>query len=245
MKGRLNEFHRFRSSPPPPGLLSPSNASIRSTRSAKSFLTYKSSATRSTLKTSNGGSGGERVDSAYAAQLAYGKLELWISELREESLSKLSDQKTRGEGVANEAVWVNGVPELLRLCKQMLAQEAEDRPSARAVRDDVERVLEVGCCIQSLCCRGREWEAGGEEGKRCESRRGTRRSERGGGMEKARDSASSGATTVAGAEDISSTDSEGVGRHARSRRVDEAIETKRSGGVPVTRRKISLPWRKR
>ncbi|KAF1349578.1 kinase-like domain-containing protein [Delphinella strobiligena] len=246
VKGRLNEFHRFRSSPPPPGLLGPSNASIRSTRSAMSFLTYKSNATRSTFKTGNGGSGGERVDSAYAAQIAYGKLELWISELREESLSKLSDQKTRGEGVANEAVWVNGVPELLRLCKQMLAQEAEDRPSARAVRDDVERVLGVGCCIQSLCCRGREWEAGGEEGKRCESRRGARRSERsGGGMEKARDSASPGADTVAGAEDVSSTDGEGVERHARSHRVDEAIETKRSGGVPVTRRKINLPWRKK
>lgn len=246
VKGRLNEFVKYRSLPPPPGLHTSSAASIRSTRSAKSFLSYRSGSGRSSSRASGstGGStsSGERTDTAYAANIADGKLELWISELRDESLRKLDDPKTlaaaaasRAQGqVGEEAVWVNGVPELLRLVRGMLSADADMRPTAKAVRDQVEEVLATGCCFQTLCCRGREWESGKAE----DVKRGRGKDRKGGGAEEEVASSNGNGNSGGSSAEVES-------RHVRSRRIDEAIETKRSGGVPIRKRKVSLPWRRK
>ncbi|KAL1306259.1 hypothetical protein AAFC00_004348 [Neodothiora populina] len=337
VKGRLNEFVKYRASPPAPGLLSSSAAStaasMRSVRSARSVFSYRSSprgvgmgigmgigsAVGSSSNSSSGssdgfgigassasstgcssavGTNGPKTDTAYAAQLAHGKLELWISELRDESLKRLEDPKTsstsasqsrpkssrgassssskrpkkssspesdpapepREEGARLDnnqtAIWVNGVPELLKLVKDMLSQEPEDRPSARQVRDRVEEVLGKGCGMRFLCCRGREWDFAG-------SGAGHETMGNGVGVKPTTSHGTTSDHTKSGAQQhIHEVDTdkgnqeayeagteigetEGLGIHMRSHRIDEAVETFRSGGVPVRRRIVNLPWRKK
>lgn len=185
------------------------------------------------------------VDASYAANLADGKLDVWISQLCDESLCKLSNAKARASGeLAQEAVWVNGVPEILNLVRGMLVSEPEERLTAREIRDAVEEILERGVGIQGLCCRGRLWESGEEEELR--EKRGKNDGADGVGGRKR--GLQANARGGAEDDDASSINSEalGLGVHIRSRRVlDQAIETQRSGGVPVRRRKLlSLPWRR-
>lgn len=287
VKGRLTEFQRFRAGAPPPGLSASSSASITSTRSTRSFMSYRphrafsrgcldpagldgrfgrssvdggdSDAGNRKADEAKNKDGKGKMDSAFAAQLASGKLELWIEELRDASLLKLaatdpsktlgkhSSSHSGGSGedvksdVVNEAVWVNGVPELLKLTKEMVALEPEDRPSAREVRDRVEEILAKGCWIGDLCCKGRQWESG-EEGE-WKGRRGSR----GEGGRRVSGFVDGGGGGVK--DDGSRTEEEGgtanVRGRVRNNIIDETIETKRSGGVPVRRRRVRLPWRKK
>lgn len=268
VKGRLNEFHRFRAATPPSSETTTSSAaSVRSTRSTISFLPYKtltgasafgvSSSSNSsgsgssmcgTASTNNSGGSGGRMDSSYAAQLPTGKLDTWISELRSDSLRKLSDQRglasssnTVNGRVENEAIWVNGVPELLRIVKSMLQTDPEERPCAREVRDAVETVLGKGCCMRGLCCQGREWEGCGDDKKQRRNHRGSV-AQQGAGAEGVGKKDGAGEEIVDAGVDPEEPQQRS---HVRSLRIDEAVQTNRSGGVPVRKRVVNLPWRKR
>ncbi|EMD00358.1 hypothetical protein BAUCODRAFT_53930, partial [Baudoinia panamericana UAMH 10762] len=72
------------------------------------------------------------------------KVDVWIMLLKEESAV------VRGE-------IFRGVPELLKLIRRMLMQNATLRPSARTVRDRLQEVLVDQCGMNTLCCAGREW----------------------------------------------------------------------------------------
>jgi hypothetical protein len=72
------------------------------------------------------------------------KISAWISLLDDES-TKHPEQIYRG------------VPELLRLVRTMMSQNATLRPSAREVRDRLQMILEGECGVEHLCCAGREW----------------------------------------------------------------------------------------
>lgn len=50
-----------------------------------------------------------------------------------------------------------GVPELLRLVRMMMAQNATLRPTALEVRDRIQEILVGECGVEALCCAGREW----------------------------------------------------------------------------------------
>lgn len=50
-----------------------------------------------------------------------------------------------------------GIPELLRLVRLMMVQNATLRPSATEVRDRIQEILVGECGIEALCCAGREW----------------------------------------------------------------------------------------
>lgn len=50
-----------------------------------------------------------------------------------------------------------GVPEILRLVRMMMSQNAIVRPTAREVRDRLEEILVGECGVEHLCCTGREW----------------------------------------------------------------------------------------
>ena len=72
------------------------------------------------------------------------KISTWISLLEEESMK-------HGEQI------YRGVPELLRLVRIMMSQNATLRPTAREVRDRIEEILVGECGVDHLCCTGREW----------------------------------------------------------------------------------------
>lgn len=57
----------------------------------------------------------------------------------------------------NEQVF-RGVPELLKLIRMMMAQNALLRPTAIEVRDRIREILVDQCGIETLCCAGREWD---------------------------------------------------------------------------------------
>lgn len=281
VKGRLNEFIKFRSTPlsatafsvplrprgvngnyyddsisvpNTKGRFSSSLSSIRSSRSARSYLTLrttKGSAAATALtervrahgrqwqqqqhvKGSSESIPNTKPDSSFAGNLGP-KLELWIEELVDDCVRRIQDPRSAGKhnkssvgGAAGEAIYMNGIPELLRLVRNMLSPDAEQRPSARAVREAVQEALGKGCGIQRLCCRGRVWECGGDEG------RVGKQDAAGGRVGRPRGNVFGGAGGLAGVEE-----------EVRLRRVDTAIETERSGGVPVRRRKVGMPWQKR
>ncbi|KAM0708395.1 hypothetical protein Q7P35_005046 [Cladosporium inversicolor] len=78
------------------------------------------------------------------------RLDAWLSHLRAESTKR------------PEAIF-RCVPELLRMCKRMMAQNATLRPNAQQVRDCVQIVLEAEGAARKLCCAGRVWDHDGED----------------------------------------------------------------------------------
>lgn len=62
------------------------------------------------------------------------------------------------ERLAPENQIYRGVPELLKLVRRMLAQNAALRPTAQDIRDRIQEVLVDQCGVETLCCAGREWE---------------------------------------------------------------------------------------
>jgi serine/threonine protein kinase len=92
-----------------------------------------------------------RPDASFHA-LDPSRLDAWLSHLRAES-SKRPEEVFRC------------VPELLRLCKRMMAQNATVRPTALQVRDVVQVVIEAdgNGNTRRLCCAGRAWDAEEEE----------------------------------------------------------------------------------
>ncbi|USW49232.1 Putative protein kinase [Septoria linicola] len=72
------------------------------------------------------------------------KIFAWINLLEEESMR-------HGEQI------YRGVPELLRLVRTMMSQNATLRPTARDVRDRIQEILVGECGVEVLCCAGREW----------------------------------------------------------------------------------------
>ncbi|KAK4627166.1 hypothetical protein CLAFUW4_04915 [Fulvia fulva] len=72
------------------------------------------------------------------------KIAEWIGTLEEDSYR-------HGEPI------FRGVPEMLRLVRMMMMQNATLRPTAVEVRDRIYAVLLDECSIETLCCAGREW----------------------------------------------------------------------------------------
>ncbi|EME46145.1 hypothetical protein DOTSEDRAFT_168506 [Dothistroma septosporum NZE10] len=72
------------------------------------------------------------------------KIAEWIGTLEEDSYR-------HGEPI------FRGVPEMLRLVRTMMMQNATLRPTAVEVRDRIYSILLDECSIETLCCAGREW----------------------------------------------------------------------------------------
>ncbi|KXT16473.1 hypothetical protein AC579_1761 [Pseudocercospora musae] len=72
------------------------------------------------------------------------KISTWLVMLEDESLR-------HGEQI------YRGVPELLRMVKVMMHQNATLRPTAIEVRDRIQEILVGECGVEVLCCCGREW----------------------------------------------------------------------------------------
>jgi serine/threonine protein kinase len=149
LRGKITDFVKFRSqcSAPThsydsqPGNLASSKNSIYSSNSNNSPPQQQS---RSRAHK-------PRPDASFHA-LDPSRLDAWLSHLRAESSKR------------PEAVF-RCVPELLRLCKRMMAQNAAVRPTALQVRDVVKVVLEAdgNGSTRRLCCAGRVWDAEGED----------------------------------------------------------------------------------
>lgn len=73
------------------------------------------------------------------------KIYAWIDLLEEDSLCR-TEQIFRG------------IPDILRLIRSMMAQNATTRPAATEVRVRLQEILVGECCVEALCCAGREWE---------------------------------------------------------------------------------------
>lgn len=72
------------------------------------------------------------------------KIDTWMSILE-------SDSERRNEKI------FRGIPDLLRLIRVMMSQNATLRPSAREVRDHIHDILTGECGVDKLCCTDREW----------------------------------------------------------------------------------------
>jgi serine/threonine protein kinase len=147
LRGKITDFVKFRSqcSAPThsydsqPGNLASSKTSIYS------------NSNNSPPQQSRSRSHKPRPDASFHA-LDPSRLDAWLSHLRAESSKR------------PEAIF-RCVPELLRLCKRMMAQNATVRPTALQVRDVVKVVLEAdgNGSTRRLCCVGRVWDAEDEE----------------------------------------------------------------------------------
>ncbi|KAF2721260.1 hypothetical protein K431DRAFT_320533 [Polychaeton citri CBS 116435] len=84
----------------------------------------------------------KRTDTSFHADPD--KLDAWITILKDDSDAK-PDRIYRG------------IPELLRLTRRMLSQNAQLRPSAVEVRDTIADILLNESGVDTLCCAGREW----------------------------------------------------------------------------------------
>lgn len=73
------------------------------------------------------------------------KIHAWIDLLEEDSHSR-PEQIFRG------------IPEILRLIRSMMAQNATTRPTAIQAREQLQEILVGECSVEALCCVGREWE---------------------------------------------------------------------------------------
>ena len=101
----------------------------------------KSRTTRVTSASS--GNKRTRIDTSFHSDPD--KIEAWMTVLIDEC-----DRRT-------EQVF-KGMPELLRLIRKMMNQNATLRPTAIEVRDQLKVVLIDFCGIQSLCCADRTWD---------------------------------------------------------------------------------------
>lgn len=100
---------------------------------------------RSTKITTPGkSSGGKRYRTDTSFHSEPDKIAAWIEILEEDSYR-------HGPQV------FRGVPELLRLVRMMMAQNAQLRPTALEVRDRIQEILVGECGVEALCCAGREW----------------------------------------------------------------------------------------
>lgn len=84
-----------------------------------------------------------RTDTSYHS--APDRIYAWIDLLEEDSHGR-TEQIFRG------------IPDILRLIRSMMAQNATIRPTALEVRERLQEILVGECCVEALCCAGREWE---------------------------------------------------------------------------------------
>lgn len=84
-----------------------------------------------------------RTDTSFHS--APDKIYAWIDLLEEDSHSR------------TEEIF-RGIPEILRLIRSMMAQNATTRPTALKVRERLQEILVGECSVEALCCAGREWE---------------------------------------------------------------------------------------
>jgi serine/threonine protein kinase len=153
LRGKTTDFVKFRSqcsapthsydSQPGSNLASSKTSIYSNSNSNNSPPQQQQSRSRSHNK--------PRPDASFHA-LDPSRLDAWLSHLRAESSKR------------PEAIF-RCVPELLRLCKRMMAQNATVRPNALQVRDIVQVVLEAdgNGNTRKLCCAGRTWGEEGEE----------------------------------------------------------------------------------
>ena len=78
------------------------------------------------------------------------RLDAWLEMLRQKSFRQ-------------DDVLFRGVPELLKVVRQMMSQNHTMRPSARKVRDAIENILVKECGIENLCCHERTWDTQEED----------------------------------------------------------------------------------
>ncbi|KAM0718515.1 hypothetical protein Q7P37_005585 [Cladosporium fusiforme] len=135
LRGKTTEFVKYRSHC--------TNIASSSTTLASSNVSIYSTST------SNGSPPRTRThkprpDASFHA-LDPSRLDAWLSHLRAESTKR------------PEPVF-RCVPELLRLCKRMMAQNATLRPTAQQIRDCVQVALEGNGVGRKLCCAGRAWD---------------------------------------------------------------------------------------
>ncbi|KXT05713.1 hypothetical protein AC578_5639 [Pseudocercospora eumusae] len=126
LKGKINDFVKFRSS-----------------RSTDVFSSSSSSSSFSSKKKKNPRT--SRTDTSFHSADP-GKISAWLDALHEESSRHAEHQHI-----------YRGVPELLKLVRLMLHQNATLRPTAIEVRDRIQEILAGECGVEVLCCCGREW----------------------------------------------------------------------------------------
>ncbi|KAK4504109.1 hypothetical protein PRZ48_005024 [Zasmidium cellare] len=104
------------------------------------FVKFRSTKITTPGKSSNGKR--YRTDTSFHSEPD--KIAAWIGILEEDSYR-------------HGAQVFRGVPELLRLVRLMMAQNATLRPTALEVRDRIQEILVGECGVEALCCAGREW----------------------------------------------------------------------------------------
>ena len=119
LKGKLNEFVRF-----------------RSTRILSSMGTNKAKV---------------RMDHSFHCDPE--KIDAWMTILKHDSV-----QRRMAEQNSLTSQIYRGVPDLLKMIKSMMAQNAFLRPTAVEVRDRIREILVDQCGVETLCCAGREWD---------------------------------------------------------------------------------------
>lgn len=126
------------------------------------FVKHRASRTISYSVSSVSGSSARNrtaVDTSFHADPD--KINAWLAILREEAEKQVREAKW-GE----EQLILRAVPELLRLVKSMMAQNATLRPTALHVRDRIQANLVGEGGVESLCCAGRRWESDSPEDTR-------------------------------------------------------------------------------
>ena len=81
------------------------------------------------------------------------KIDAWMTVLKNDSI-----QRRMGEQNSFTSQFYRGVPDLLKMIKCMMAQNALLRPTAVEVRDRIREILVDQCGVETLCCAGREWD---------------------------------------------------------------------------------------
>ncbi|KAK5134575.1 hypothetical protein LTR08_006361 [Meristemomyces frigidus] len=121
LKGKLNDFVRFRST----RILSSTGPNTNKTK--------------------------VRVD--YSFHCDPDKIDAWMTILTNDA-----EQRRAGEQNSPSSQIYRGVPDLLKMIKSMMAQNALLRPTAVEVRDRIREILVDQCGVETLCCAGREWD---------------------------------------------------------------------------------------
>jgi len=150
LRGKTTDFVKFRSQCSAPTHSYDSQTSSHLASSKTSIYSNSNSNNSPPQPQSRSRARKPRSDASFHA-LDPSRLDAWLSHLRAESSKR------------PEAIF-RCVPELLRLCKRMMAQNATVRPTALQVRDIVQVVLEAdgNGNTRRLCCAGRVWDAEGE-----------------------------------------------------------------------------------
>lgn len=141
LRGKTTDFVKFRSQC---SSMSTSAASSIAVASSNSSIYSNGSPPQANRTRSHKA----RPDASFHS-LDPSRLDAWLSHLRAESSKR------------PEAIF-RCVPEMLRMCKRMMAQNATLRPNAQQVRDCVQIALEAEGAPRKLCCAGRVWDSDGE-----------------------------------------------------------------------------------